>query len=168
MGMIDKKWILLGLLLVTLFFVTRTSFAGIKKIISHEGLRLKPYKDEGGKWTIGFGHLIKPNEQYLLNSKGITEEKAKELLFKDLEETEKAIKQLVKVPLNKNQFDALVSFVFNVGKNAFAQSTLLRKINNNQIKDAANEFDRWIYVSGQKSPVLERRREKEKDLFLSI
>lgn len=159
---------LLGLILLTIigggiliYTITRS---GIEKIKAHESLRLTPYKDQAGKWTIGYGHLILPGEQFGT----ITEQQAEDLLRKDLSIAESSINQQVKVPLNKNQYDALVSFVFNIGVNAFARSTLLRKLNTGDYNGTANEFQRWKYAGGKISSGLITRREREQNLFTMV
>lgn len=80
---------------------------------------------------------------------------------------EQAVREAVKVPINQNEFDALVSFVYNVGIGAWRESTLLRKLNSNARAQAANEFERWVYAGGRKLAGLENRREAERKLFLT-
>jgi len=137
-------------------------------ILRVEGERLKAYKDQAGKWTIGIGHLILPNEQYLL-SKMITPEESKALFNKDISIAKNAVDNFVKVPLNTNQYNALVSFVFNEGVPAFKGSTLLRKLNAGDYTGAIAEFPRWKYetIDGHKvvSVGLINRRALEQKLF---
>src|SRR5690349_3644274 len=103
---------------------------GRQLLISCEGLRLQPYRDAGGKWTIGIGHLITPQEQTAgCFAKGITEAEAVALLESDLAPVVAAVQRLVTVKLTNYQRDALTLFAFNVGVHAFARSTLLRKLN---------------------------------------
>jgi len=133
-----------------------------------EGLRLKPYKDSGGKWTIGYGHLIKiPSENYLLNKNGITNAKAENLLRQDVKIAENSVKINTKIPLNKNQLNALVSLVFNIGIGNFSRSTMLKLINQNKITQAAGEFPKWRFINGKESPGLLLRRAKEQSMFMS-
>jgi lysozyme len=80
---------------------------------------------------------------------------------------EQAVREAVRVKLNQNEFDALVSFTFNVGIGAFRDSTLLRKLNSGLRAKAADEFERWVYAGGQKLRGLEKRRIAERNLFLS-
>lgn len=131
-----------------------------------EGFRSKPYYDEGGKLTVGYGHLIKSGETFNY----ITPEQGEQLLASDLSKAENIVRNFVTVPLTENQFDALVSFVFNVGGGAFQTSTLLRKLNSGDYSGAADELNRWIYitVNGEKqiSNILVSRREHEKQIFL--
>jgi lysozyme len=140
--------------------------AGIELIQRCEGLRLTAYKDVRGRWTIGFGHTgnVQPGSF-------ITHELAAELLDHDLEEAEAAVERLVKVPLTDNEFSALVCFVFNEGEGRFATSTMLRKINQNDMVGASNEFTRWdmAKVNGVmvEVPGLRARRQAEQALFNS-
>jgi lysozyme len=103
----------------------RISQAGLDLIKQHESFSAIPYLCPAKKLTIGFGHVVLPNESFTT----ITETQALEILRKDVSIAENCINKTVKVPLSQDQFDALVSFVFNVGCNAFLKSTLLRKLN---------------------------------------
>ena len=134
---------------------------GIELIKQFEGLRLEAYQCSAGVWTIGWGHTsgVKQGDK-------ITTEQALDFLRSDLEKFENAINNLVTVKLNQNQYDALVSFVFNIGINAFKQSTMLKFLNAGHYPLAAGQFDLWIYSSGKKTQGLINRRKKEKDLFL--
>ena len=89
-------------------FVVRTSLAGVNSIIKDEGYRAKKYRDKGGKWTIGYGHLIKLTEPNLLVA-NLSEAKARDLLRADLKIAEVGVSRLVKIMINQNQHDALVS-----------------------------------------------------------
>ena len=138
-------------------------------LIKHfEGLSLTPYKDQAGHNTIGYGHLIKKGEVF----GDITEHEAENLLIQDMRAAENAVNRLVKVQLHQEHFDALVSFVFNVGARAFSNSTLLKKLNRKDFVGAADEFLRWNKVTvGDTRKVsrgLVRRREAERRLFLSL
>ena len=128
-----------------------------------EGLRLTAYKPTPNDvWTIGWGHT-KTAKQGMT----ITEEEAQRLFNSDVSWAVEAVNKLVKVPLNQAQFDALVSFVFNVGETAFARSTLLKKLNLGDYSGAANEFPRWNKQAGKALKGLTRRRAHEQELFLS-
>jgi GH24 family phage-related lysozyme (muramidase) len=96
----------------------------------------------------------------------INEQQAYKYLREDLYDFEAAVNKFVKVPLNDNQFSALVSFAFNVGSGAFKSSTLLKKLNQKDYEGAADQFDKWIYAKGQVLNGLIRRRKAEKELFL--
>ena len=141
----------------------RTSDRGVDLFKAHEGLRLRAYPDPGTggePWTIGYGSTtdVEPGDC-------ITPEGAERLLRKDLQEAEQCVERLVSVPLNQNQHDALVSFIFNVGYGNFESSTLLRKLNAHNYSGAQSEFKRWIYASGRELPGLINRREAEARLF---
>ena len=129
-------------------------------IKKYEGLRLCAYKCPAGVWTIGYGHTAD-----VLEGQKISEKQADEFFDKDIKQFEDAVNSLVKVPLKQGQFDALVSFVYNVGKTAFANSTLLKLLNQKKYTAAANQFTRWVYANGKKLQGLVKRREEEKFLF---
>lgn len=139
------------------------SQSGIDLIKYFEGCRLEAYKCPAGVWTIGYGHTGKDVTQGLK----ITQEKADDLLKSDLLIHCRNVEKLVKVPINQNQFNALVSFEFNVGCVAFANSTLLRLLNDGKYTDAAAQFDRWVYAGKAKCMGLINRRLVEKKTFLS-
>jgi len=141
-----------------------TSQKGIEFIKSHEGFIPQIYRDAYGYKTIGYGHLLKEGEEELFRN-GITREKGEELLKEDLKIAEKAVNLWVNVPLNQNQFDALVSFVFNVGQGNFRKSALLKKLNEGDYEGASNEFLKWIGKPPLKGLI--RRRSEERKLFLT-
>ena len=140
----------------------RTSASGLKFIEQHEGLKLNAYLCPAGVWTIGIGHTGGVKEGDI-----ITDKQAYELLKQDVRTAENAI-NIENLKLTQNQFDALVSFVFNIGVGAFKKSTLLKKIKANP-KDAsiANEFGKWVNAGGAKSAGLMNRRQKEVNLYFS-
>lgn len=111
---------------------------GIDLIKSFEGLKLEAYKCQAGIWTIGYGHTKNVKDKDIISNS-----QADCFLVQDLYFIEQSINQLVKVELNQNQYDALCSFVFNVGVLAFNQSTLLAKLNMGNYIGASNEFERW-------------------------
>lgn len=135
----------------------------ITLIKEFEGLRLDAYLDPVGVPTIGYGHT----EGVKLGDK-ITTQRAVELLMQDLEQIRvPALKKVIKVPVTNNEFCALVSFAFNVGNAAFANSTLCQLLNAGESPfKVAAQFDRWVFAKGQKLRGLERRRNAEKALFL--
>jgi GH24 family phage-related lysozyme (muramidase) len=142
----------------------RVSQKGIDLIKKFEGLRLTSYVCPAGVLTIGYGHTgndVKPGMR-------ISEEEAEKLLWRDTESAQQTVSSFVSVKLNQNEYDALVSFVFNVGPTAFVNSTLLRLLNHGaDRKVVAAEFARWVKAGGDTSvPGLVRRREEEKKLFL--
>ena len=132
-------------------------------IKKHEGLRLEAYlPTPNDVWTIGYGHTHTTKQ-----GMKITAGQAESLLRKDIAWVEKAVNTLVVVPLTQNQFDALASFVFNVGEGAFSSSTLLRLLNSGDYEGAANQFLRWNKQKGRVLNGLTKRREEERKLFLS-
>lgn len=141
----------------------KISQKGIKLIQDFEGLELKAYKDSVGVLTIGWGST----GSHVTEGMTITKEQAEQLLKKDLERFEKGVSDLVKVPLNRNQFDALVSFSFNLGLGNLKSSTLLKKLNASDYTGASEEFERWNRAGGKVLKGLTRRRIAERDLFLS-
>ncbi|AVF36715.1 lysozyme [Rahnella sikkimica] len=141
-----------------------TGAKGIALIKSFEGLRLEKYQDVVGKWTIGYGHLILPEESF---PAPIPEAQADALLRQDLGISEKAVNQYVIVALTQNQFDALVSFTFNLGVGNLKNSTLLKVLNARQYQDAAEQFLRWDKAGGKQVAGLTRRRSAERALFIS-
>ena len=134
---------------------------GIELIKKYEGCRLSSYKCPAGVWTIGYGHTKGVRE-----GMNITLKEANIFLQNDLKIHEKNVAKLVKVPLNQNQFDALVSFEFNVGISNFQKSTLLKKLNKNDFIGASGEFEKWIYANHKPLLGLAKRRKAEKELFL--
>lgn len=139
---------------------------GIQHIKRWEGVRYDVYKDVAGYPTVGVGHLIRPEDNLKLGDT-ITDARVDELLRADVAVAEKAINDRVKVPLTQNQFNALVSFVFNVGVGAFAQSGLLRALNAGNYEGAAKQFMKWVFAGGRIVKGLENRRSAEKELFLT-
>lgn len=126
-----------------------------------EGLRFKAYQDQGGVWTIGYGHTrgVKPGDICTL-------EQADAWLHEDIAGVVACVQRLVKVPLTQEQFDALVDFVFNLGCGSLAGSALLRCVNAGQFEQAALEFLRWNRVGSVEIEGLTRRRKAEAELFL--
>lgn len=141
-----------------------TGAAGLTLIKSFEGLSLEKYRDAVGKWTIGYGHLILPNENF---PQALSKVEAEDLLRADLGTTERGIHRLVTVALNQNQFDALVAFAFNVGLGNLQNSTLLRLLNQGQYQEAADQFPRWNKAGGKILAGLTRRRDAERALFMA-
>lgn len=136
---------------------------GINLIKNFEGCRLEAYKCPAGIWTIGYGHTGLTVHQGLK----ITQKEADNLLKTDLIVHCNNVTKLVKVPLTQNQFDALVSFEFNIGYGAFNSSTLLKLLNQGKYTDAANQFGRWVYTNKKVLPGLVKRRAAEKELFVT-
>lgn len=140
--------------------------SGIDLICDFEGKRLVAYDDGVGVWTIGFGTTIYPNGIKVKKGDVCTEAQAKAYMTQDLKKFELAVNNAVNVSLNQNQFDALVSLAYNIGTNAFKNSTLVKKLNAGDIRGSANQFDVWVNAGGKRMQGLVNRRAKEKALFL--
>ena len=135
---------------------------GIDLIKNFEGCRLTAYRCPANILTIGYGHT---GSDVVMGQK-ITQEQAEKLLKSDLLVHCNNVSRLVKVPLTQNQFDALVSFEFNVGYGNFASSTMLKLLNQKKYREAAAQFDRWVYANRKVLAGLVKRRAAEKNLFL--
>ncbi|MGN6142413.1 MAG: lysozyme [Mesorhizobium sp.] len=148
----------------------KTSPAGRSAITQREGCVLTAYTDSAGIWTIGVGHTSAAGAPKVTKGMRITAAQADEILSHDLAAVEKTVNGAVKVALNQNEFDALVSLVFNIGGGAFKGSTLLRKLNAGDRAGAADQFLVWnkATVKGKKValPGLTVRREAERRQFL--
>ncbi|WP_072281624.1 lysozyme [Rappaport israeli] len=148
---------------------------GMRALIVREGSRNKMYHDAAGLPTIGVGHLLTRSEltsgKIIITGKpvhwraGLSDKHITALLDQDNDIAEQAVNDLVRVPLTDNQFDALVSFVFNVGVGAFKRSTLLRELNKGDYQSVPHQLRRWVYAAGK--PVLKARRESEAMQWLS-
>lgn len=138
------------------------SSRGLDLIKKEEGLRLKEYIDAGGYLSIGYGHLLKGDERF---EDGITKEEAEELLIADVADAVFVVDGMVTVPLTQNQFDALVSFVYNIGGDQFEKSTLLRLLNQGKYEEVPKQLMRWVKSNGKELAGLKRRRKREGELF---
>jgi lysozyme len=139
----------------------KTSDKGIEFIIKEEGEVLHAYRCQAGVWTIGVGHTggVTPDMK-------ITKEQSRQLLKSDLCRFEKAVNETIKHPLLQHQFDALVSFAFNVGTQAFKNSTLAKKINSNApYNEIREQFLRWNKAKGKVLAGLTSRRKREAKLY---
>jgi len=143
------------------------SVEGVNLICNFEGLKLSAYDDGTGVWTIGYGTTRYPNGKRVSEGDQCTLEQAKTYMQHDLRIFERAVNSSVNVPLKQNQFDALVSLAYNIGVSAFKNSTLLKKLNLGDYKEAANQFDVWVNAGGKRLQGLVNRRAIEKKLFLS-
>lgn len=139
-----------------------TSDKGIEMIKSLEGRCLQAYKCSAGVWTIGYGHTAGVSA-----GDKITEQKAEQLLREDLLVVEEALNRAVTSTLQQCQFDALVSFAFNVGTGNLRRSTLLKVVNDtpDAVLRIRSEFAKWVYVGNLKSNGLILRRHKEADMY---
>jgi len=163
---------------------------GRNNTIRFEGWKRQPYRDSGGRWTLGVGHLlvpsdgifpqeyyywdsnrkiwdIKPGFVSTVESAQFTDGQVGEIFERDLADAETAIKRNVHVPLTQGQYDALMDFAHNIGETQFAASTLVKKLNNSDYEGAWQEFDRWIYDDGRVVAQLQTRRDAAQALFLT-
>ncbi|HID7492764.1 TPA: lysozyme [Enterobacter hormaechei] len=145
----------------------QTSEKGIALIKEFEGCRLTAYQDSVGVWTIGYGWTQPVEGKPIRAGMTIKQETAERLLKTGLVSYEKDVSRLVKVRLKQGEFDALVSFTYNLGARSLSTSTLLRKLNAGDYAGAADEFLRWNKAGGKVLNGLTRRREAERALFLS-
>lgn len=145
----------------------RVSPAGRAFIGLHEGLRLTAYRCSAGVLTIGVGHTSAAGAPAVTSGMTISKAEADAILSRDLVKFEAAVDMLVKVGLDQWEFDALVSFTFNVGEGAFGRSTLLRKLNTGDTAGAVSEFARWNKSNGRVLAGLVRRRAEERLMFVS-
>jgi lysozyme len=136
------------------------SDAGLRLIKEYEGLRTEAYRCPAGVWTIGYGSTRGVRE-----GMRITEAQAESLLRQDVERFERAVVGMVEVPITQGQFDALVSFAFNLGAAALRRSTLLRLLNQSRYAEAASQFPRWNKAGGRVLAGLTKRRSAERALF---
>lgn len=140
----------------------RTGQRGINLIKQHEGLRLEAYRCPAGVFTIGYGHTVGVRRGDVIDA-----QRAEQLLAEDLGESEAVVNR--ECPgLSQNRFDALVSFVFNVGTGNFLKSTLLKCVKANpENVNIRYEFSRWTRSKGVELAGLMRRRRAEADLYFS-
>ena len=141
----------------------QTSEKGFDLIRKYEGLQLATYVCPGGKLTIGYGHTG-PD---VTEGRRINVEEANALLEHDVERFERAVNELVRVPMTQGMFDALISFSFNLGAGSLKSSTLLKKLNADDLDGAANEFVKWNKAKGNVLAGLTERRKSERELFLA-
>lgn len=142
-----------------------TSDAGRKMIENFEGCALTAYQDQRGIWTIGFGHV---DPAVVKEGLTCTQGEADAWLAYDLKTAESAVNRDVKVPLNQNQFDALVSLTYNIGSGNFLESTVLRRLNlGPDYEGAADAILMWDKTDGEVNPGLVNRRTAERTLFLT-
>lgn len=144
--------------------VYTTSKPGLDLIRRSEGCRLEAYRCPAGVLTIGYGHTGTDVRE----GQRVSAEEADRLLRDDLSHIERRIQQLVSAPLTQGQFDALVSFAFNVGVGALERSTLLRRLNAEDYRGAAVEFGRWTQAGGRELPGLVHRRREERAMFEEV
>ena len=142
----------------------RITQTGLDLIKRFEGFSPTVYICPAGYPTIGYGHVVKPDERERFAG-GITPEQAESLLRQDVQIAERAVLHLITVPLTDGQFDALVSFTFNLGAGALQRSTLRRRVNRGDHAAVPAEFGKWVWAGGRKLQGLVRRREAESMLY---
>ena len=132
-----------------------------------EGFSPTPYNCPANIPTIGYGHVItkKDKAKGRFRRGSITKREGETLLRQDLSFAERAVCEVIEVPLTDGQYGALVSFTFNLGRRSLQTSTLRRKLNEGDYFEAANQLLRWVYAGGKKLEGLKRRRRAEKALF---
>ena len=141
----------------------KPSQACIDLVKEFEGFRAAAYKCPAGVWTIGYGHTaaVEKDDE-------VTQQEAEELLTEDMKYVAECVEEWCEYDgLTQGMFDALCSFVFNLGCGNFRSSTLLRLLNHGDADAAAQQFARWNKAGGQVLAGLKRRREAERKLFLS-
>ena len=145
----------------------RMTDEGLDLIKLYEGYSSSPYLCPAQHWTIGYGAIWGMDDKRVTEDHpDINEDQADYLLRRDVKKSEMAVLRHILVPLEDGQFNALCSFVFNLGSGALQSSTLRRKINRGDYIGAANEFPRWVYAGGRKLKGLVRRREHERLMFI--
>lgn len=151
------------------------STAGLEKLMTWEGCRQALYRDSGRKLTIGVGHLLTEEElasgliqgKHSFKGRPLTRDECRDILSVDVARAESAVNKYVRVLINQNQFDTLVSFAFNVGVYAFERSTLLRKLNAQDRAAVPHELSRWNKVNKKVVLGLTNRRAAEAELWKS-
>ncbi|WP_208951525.1 lysozyme [Rahnella sp. ChDrAdgB13] len=138
------------------YHALQVSDEGLRLITDFEGCQLQPYQCSAGFWTSGIGHTAG-----VVPGKAISDHQAAENLLQDIQQTERAVKKCMPADMPQPVFDAVVSFSFNVGTGAACKSTLAYFINKQQWRQACGQLPRWVYVKGQRSSGLERRRNAE-------
>ena len=133
---------------------------GLNLIKRFEGFEPEIYIDAAGLPTIGYGHLLRAGEAEMFKN-GISPEAGEALLIKDVLSAEQAVLRLINVPLKDGQFDALVSFTFNLGSGALQRSTLRRKVNREEHDEVPEQLMRWVWAGGRRLRGLMRRRREE-------
>lgn len=140
----------------------KISAHGLDLIKKYEGFRATVYRDAAGHRTIGYGHKLKPGERFTR----ITKAQATELLRQDVRVAERAVNDNVRVRLNQNRFDALVSWTFNLGGGSLKRSSMLKHVNAREHALVSREMNKWVYAGGKPLEGLARRRVAEAALYL--
>lgn len=143
----------------------KTSPYGLRLIAQFEGFSPTVYADAAGLPTIGYGHLLRAGERF---DAPISRAQAEDLLRADVGLAERSVQRWIGVPLSQPQFDALVSFTFNLGGGALQRSTLRQKVNRAEHDEVPQEFMRWVWAGGRRLNGLIRRRQAEAMLYAAI
>lgn len=143
--------------------ISENGFAIIREF---EGFRSQAYLDTGGVWTIGYGTIKYPNGVRVKKGDTCTQGQAELWLKNDCAWVDACLDKYVTITISQNQFDALASFVYNIGETAFVKSTMLKALNAGNFAGTASQFNRWVYDNGKCVQGLVNRRDKEKALFL--
>ena len=141
----------------------KTLSTGLALIKRFEGFSATPYLCPARIWTIGYGHVLLPAERHTLMQ--VDEAMAERLLIGDVHFAERAVRKYIHIPLSQNQFDALVSFTFNVGAGALQRSALRRVINRGEADEIPRQWMRWVWGGGRRLTGLARRRAAELLVF---
>ena len=141
----------------------KISIEGIALIKKFEGCRLESYKCAAGVWTIGYG-----STKLITQDMSITQDEAEKLLIKDIAEFEEFVLEASEMPLSQHQFDALVSWTFNLGPSNLNASTMLKVLNKGEYEDVPAQIKRWNKAGGKVLDGLIRRREAEALLFAGL
>jgi len=147
----------------------KTGINGLELIKKYEGFRAEPYRCPAGVPTIGYGATYYPGgRRVTMNDSPISKQRAEDLLKDMLTRYEDGVNRYVQYQINQNQFDALVSFAYNLGVGALQKSTLLKKINIDPCDpDIAKEFKKWVRAGGRVLVGLQRRRKEEANLYFA-
>lgn len=137
---------------------------GLDLICKFEGFSSNIYICPAGYPTIGYGHVVKEYERKKFKN-GISEATALQLLQTDAQIAQQAVLRLITIPLTDSQFNALVSFTYNLGAGALQRSTLRRKVNANDHEDVPQEFKKWVWAGGRKLEGLIKRRNFEAAMY---
>lgn len=165
---ITSKNVIIALAIVAIIFMSTTTSAAEILIAKFEGKRLKPYKDLGGIWTVGYGSTYNIDAKRPVNETDIIDDAtALRWLKTQVGTFQNQVKAVIKVPVNQNKIDSLTSLAYNIGINAFKKSTLLKLLNEKKPDiEVADQFLRWNKINGITSNGLTIRRQAERDLFL--
>lgn len=142
----------------------RIGAQGLALIKHFEGFSAVPYEDVAGLRTIGYGHLLRAGEEW----REVSRAEAEALLQQDVWAAERGVARFIEVPLAQYQFDALVSFTFNLGVGALQRSALRRCVNRQAHEEVPGQLMRWVWAGGRKWAGLQRRREAEARLYAAL